>query len=50
MIETHMKDENVAARALAVKLGGKVIARHTFPDSIVRDVFAIKTTGLGEIR
>jgi ribosomal-protein-alanine N-acetyltransferase len=42
VIETHMKDENAAARALAVKLGGEVIARETFPDGIKRDVFAIR--------
>jgi RimJ/RimL family protein N-acetyltransferase len=40
-VETHMKDENAAARALAVKLGGEVIARETFPDGIERDVFAM---------
>lgn len=40
-IETHMKDENEAARALVVKLGGKVISREPFPDGVERDVFAI---------
>ena len=45
-VETHMKDENVAARALAVKLGGKVISRDIFPDIIARDVFAIEGTSV----
>lgn len=37
-----MKDENAAARALAIKLGGEIIAREIFPDGIERDVFEIK--------
>lgn len=41
-VETHMKDENAAARALAIKLGGEIIAREIFPDGIERDVFEIK--------
>lgn len=45
IVERHMKDENVAARALAVKLGSKVIARDTFPDNVVRDVLAIRPIG-----
>lgn len=40
-VETHMKDENEAARALAEKLGGKAIAREMFPDGIERNVYAI---------
>lgn len=41
MVETHMDDTNVAARQLAEKLGGQVIARETFPDGIARDVLAL---------
>ena len=41
-VETHIRDENFAARSLAIKLGGQVIAREEFPDGIVRDVFAIR--------
>jgi RimJ/RimL family protein N-acetyltransferase len=40
-VETHMKDDNLPARSLVTKLGGKLIAREAFPDMIVRDVFAI---------
>ena len=42
-VETHMKDENTAAKALAVKLGGEVIAREVFPDGVERSVFEFKT-------
>jgi len=41
MVETHMNDENRAARGLALKLGGETIARETFPDGITRDVFGL---------
>jgi RimJ/RimL family protein N-acetyltransferase len=40
-VETHMKDDNSAARALAEKLGGKIIAREQFPDGLTRNVYAI---------
>ncbi|MEO0467578.1 MAG: GNAT family N-acetyltransferase [Pseudomonadota bacterium] len=39
LLQTHMKDENSAARGLAVKLGGVKIARELFPDGIERDIF-----------
>jgi len=39
-VETHMRDENLAARKLALRLGGVIIARETFPDGVERDVFA----------
>lgn len=41
LVETHMDDGNDAARRLALRLGGKVIARETFPDGRERDVFAL---------
>lgn len=44
-VETHMKDDNDAARQLAVRLGGAVIAREMFPDGIERDVFALPPPG-----
>jgi len=44
-VETHMKDENDAARQLAVRLGGVVIAREVFPDGIERDVVALPRPG-----
>jgi [ribosomal protein S5]-alanine N-acetyltransferase len=41
LVETHMNDSNEAARQLAVKLGGKVIAREAFPDGLERDVYEL---------
>ncbi len=40
-IETHMRDENLAARQLAERLGGKISRRDVFPDGVARDVFAL---------
>lgn len=41
MVETHMDDENLAARKLAEKLGGEIFGRETFPDGLTRDLFAL---------
>lgn len=41
LVETHMDDDNAAARNLAVKLGGQVIAREMFPDGVERNVYAL---------
>ncbi|MGC1470838.1 MAG: GNAT family N-acetyltransferase [Sphingorhabdus sp.] len=41
LVETHMKDENVAARNLVEKLGGAQILREKFPDGMERDIFAL---------
>lgn len=41
LVETHMNDENVAARKLVEKLGGTRILREKFPDGLERDVFAL---------
>lgn len=41
LVETHMKDENIAARSLVSSLGGQKIARETFPDGAMRDVFRL---------
>lgn len=40
-VETHMNDENGAARSLAKKLGGTVTARERFPDGLVRSVYSL---------
>jgi RimJ/RimL family protein N-acetyltransferase len=40
-VETHMNDENVAARRLTEKLRGTVIAREIFPDGLARNVYAL---------
>lgn len=40
-VETHMRDDNSAARAIAERLGGTVIARETFPDGVARNIFAL---------
>lgn len=41
LVETHMNDENVAARQLAERLGGTIIAREAFPDGCQRNIFAL---------
>jgi RimJ/RimL family protein N-acetyltransferase len=41
-VETHMDDRNLAARRLAEKLGGVVVARESFPDGLKRNVYSIK--------
>ena len=41
VVETHMRDENDAARRLAERLGGRIVRRETFPDGVARDVFAL---------
>lgn len=41
LVETHMSDANAAARNLVLKLGGREIARETFPDGIERSVYAL---------
>ncbi|MFC2950349.1 GNAT family N-acetyltransferase [Marinicaulis aureus] len=40
-VETHMNDDNEAARNLALKLGGRVIVREKFPDGYARDVYLL---------
>ncbi len=40
-VETYMRDENLPARRLAERLGGRVCRRETFPDGVTRDVFAL---------
>ncbi len=40
-VETHIRDENIPARRLAERLGGKIDRRETFPDGVARDVFAL---------
>jgi RimJ/RimL family protein N-acetyltransferase len=44
-IETHMNDENDAARALAIRLGGREVAREAFPDGLTRSVFVLSDQG-----
>ncbi len=44
-VETHMNDANDAARHLAEKLGGVVIARATFPDGIAPNVYRLPAQG-----
>ena len=41
MVETHMNDDNHAARKLVLKLGGEIIVRTDFPDGIARTVYRI---------
>ncbi len=41
LVQTHMKDDNAAARALALSLGGEAITREAFPDGVSRDIYAL---------
>ena len=41
VVETYMNDDNVAARALVEKLGGKKVRRELFPDGLSRDIFQL---------
>ncbi len=47
-VETHMRDENMPARRLAERLGGKVVRRDIFPDGVARDVFAFPRSSVEE--
>ena len=38
-VETYMKDDNAAARALVLRLGAEAIGRRIFPDGLARDLF-----------
>lgn len=40
-VETYMRDDNAAARALVQRLGGTLVRRQRFPDGEDRDVFVI---------
>lgn len=40
-VETYMKDSNHEARALAVRLGGRHVARRVFPDGEARNVYVL---------
>lgn len=41
VVETHMNDDNAAARLLVEKLGGYSIARECFPDGLERTIYAL---------
>ncbi|MEM9098832.1 MAG: GNAT family N-acetyltransferase [Pseudomonadota bacterium] len=41
MVETHMRDANAPARAIAERLGGRIVRREVFPDGVPRDIFEI---------
>lgn len=43
-VRTYMNDDNHAARALVLALGGVPCAREQFPDGLERDVFRIPRT------
>jgi len=42
-VETHFRDENMAARRLTEALGGEKRRREIFPDGNARDIYAIPT-------
>lgn len=41
LVQTHMLDENHAAKALVLSLGGEVIAREEFPDGFTRNIYRL---------
>jgi [ribosomal protein S5]-alanine N-acetyltransferase len=45
-VQTYMNDNNKAARALVLRLGGVQIARRIFPDGLERDVFDVPEPSL----
>ncbi len=46
-VETHMRDQNLPARNLVKRLGGKLFQRQTFPDGVARDIFVLPRTEPG---
>ncbi|MEM8790320.1 MAG: GNAT family N-acetyltransferase [Pseudomonadota bacterium] len=46
-VETHMRDTNTPARAIAERLGGLIDRRETFPDGVPRDIFRISCASAG---
>ena len=40
-VETYMNDDNIAARSLVEKLGGKKVDRKVFPDGLSRDIYQL---------
>lgn len=40
LVQTHMKDENTAAKSLVLSLGGQKIAREAFPDGVSRNIYS----------
>lgn len=45
LVQTHMKDDNKAAKGLVLSLGGILITRELFPDGFSRDVFELPNPG-----
>ena len=41
LVKTYMNDDNIAARSLVEKLGGKKIDRRTFTDGLNRDIYEL---------
>lgn len=46
-VETHMKDDNLAAKALTLALGGEKKAREDFPDGFTRDIYKLPRPSIG---
>ncbi|MCH7345356.1 GNAT family N-acetyltransferase [Pelomonas sp. CA6] len=40
-VQTYMKDDNAAARALVLRLGGVRVGRPDFPDGMARDLYEL---------
>ncbi len=45
LVQTHMNDDNRAAKALVLSLGGEVIARESFPDGLDRNIYKLPREG-----
>lgn len=45
VVETYMNDENVAARSLVEKLGGKKVRRERFNDGLSRNIYQLPDIG-----
>jgi [ribosomal protein S5]-alanine N-acetyltransferase len=41
LVQTHMRDDNIAAQNLVLALGGTIIAREGFPDGHTRNIYAL---------
>ena len=47
-VETHIDDDNEAARKLVLRLGGSVLVREVFPDGVERNVYSMPLPEAGE--
>lgn len=41
LVQTHIKDENIAAKSLILSLGGILIGNEVFPDRVARNIYEL---------